>query len=91
MYYMQYLTTVTSKGTVTLPSAIRKALKIEAGRKVMVSLNGNGEIVMTPGTTFEEFEEIRKKIVAKIPKEKLGLRGRALKEAIAEAWVADHR
>ncbi len=91
MYYMNYTTTVTSKGTITLPSQIRKAFRIMPGRKLTVSVNDNGEIVVKPGTTFEEFEELREHIVAKIPKEKLGLTGRALKEAIAEAWVADHR
>lgn len=88
---MNYTTTVTSKGTITLPSQIRKAFRIMPGRKLTVSVNDNGEIVVKLGTTFEEFEELRKQIVAKIPKEKLGLTGKALKEAIAEAWVADHR
>lgn len=91
MYYMDYKTTVTSKGTITLPSPIRKALRITPGRKMTVSLNDNGDIIVRSGTTFEEFEELRERIVAKIPRDKLGLTGKALKEAIAEAWVADHR
>lgn len=90
MYYMTYKSTVTSKGTITLPSAIRKSLKIKAGQQVTISENGNGEVVVNPGTTFEEFEAVRAKIVAKIPKEKLGLTGRALKKAIEETRVAEY-
>ncbi len=90
MYYVNYKTTVTSKGTITLPSAIRKAFRITPGRKVTVSVNDNGEIVVKPGTTFEEFEELRERIVATIPKHKLGLSGRALKKAIAEARIAEY-
>ncbi|HMM79860.1 MAG TPA: AbrB/MazE/SpoVT family DNA-binding domain-containing protein [Pyrinomonadaceae bacterium] len=88
---MDYKTTVTSKGTITLPSPIRKAFRITPGRKVTVSVNDKGEIVVKPGTTFEEFEKLREEIVAKIPKHRLGLTGRALKEAIANAWVDDHK
>lgn len=88
---MSYTTTVTSKGTITLPSQIRKAFRITPGRKVTVSVNDRGEIVVRPGITLEEFETIRERLVASIPKEKLGIKGRALKEAIANAWVEDHK
>ncbi|MEQ1605931.1 MAG: hypothetical protein ABL999_13790 [Pyrinomonadaceae bacterium] len=88
---MAYTSTITSKGTITIAAPIRKALKLKPGQEVRLSINKNGQVVIDPGTSFDEFEEIRKRVVAKIPKEKLGLTGKALKEAIAEAWVADHR
>jgi AbrB family looped-hinge helix DNA binding protein len=87
---MVYKSTVTSKGTITLPSAIRKSLRIKAGQQVTISANGNGEVVINPGTTFEEFEAIRAKIVAKIPMEKRGLTERALKKAIDHARSTEY-
>ena len=88
---MRYETTITSKGTITIAAPIRKALHLKPGQKVHLSINKDNKAVIDPGTTMEEFEALRASIVRKIPKHKLGLTGRALKEAIAEAWVADHR
>lgn len=88
---MTYTSTITSKGTITIAAPIRKALKLKPGQEVRLSINKDRQVIIDPGTTFEEFEAIRKRIVAKIPKEKLGLTGKELKEAIAEAWVADHK
>ena len=88
---MNYETTITSKGTITIAAPIRKALNLKAGQKVHLSINNENKAVIDPGTTMEEFEALRASIVSKIPKHKLALRGRALKEAIAEAWAADHK
>jgi len=88
---MSYDTIITSKGTITIASPIRKALGLRPGQKLKQSINKDNKVVLDPGTTFEEFEEIRERIVSQIPKEKLGLTGKALKDAIAQAWVADHR
>ena len=88
---MTYQSTITSKGTITIASPLRKALGLKAGQKVRLSLNKDNKVVIDAGTTIEEFEAIRTRIVAKIPKEKLGLTGKALKDAIADAWVADHK
>lgn len=91
MYYMQYETTITSKGTITIASPIRKALGLKTGQKVRLSIDKDKKVIIDSGTSFEDFEEVRARIVAKIPKEKLGLTGKALKKAIADAWVADHQ
>jgi AbrB family looped-hinge helix DNA binding protein len=88
---MRYETTITSKGTITIASPIRKALGLKAGQKVRLSIDKNRKVMIDPGTSFEDFEAVRERLVAKIPKEKLGLTGRALKAAIAEAWVEDHK
>ncbi|CAN5741774.1 hypothetical protein BH24ACI3_BH24ACI3_08360 [soil metagenome] len=88
---MRHETTITSKGTITIPASIRKELGLRAGQKVGLAINKNNKVVIDPGTTIEEFEAIRNEIVAKIPREKLGLTGRSLKKALAEAWIADHK
>jgi len=88
---MGYSTTVTSKGTVTIPSSIRKRLGIQQGRQVQVSVSEDNKIVLDPGLTLEEFEVVRERLVASIPKEKLGLEGKALKKAIDEARIAAYR
>lgn len=42
------ITTVTSKGQVTLPVSVRKALKIKSGDKLDIEVTENGEIRGTP-------------------------------------------
>jgi AbrB family looped-hinge helix DNA binding protein len=84
-------TTVTSKGTITIPSAIRKRLGITQGRKVQVSISKDNKIVVDPGFTVEEFEKVREHLVASIPKDKLGMGVRALKDAVEEAKIAEYK
>ena len=91
MYYMGYSTTVTSKGTITIPSSIRKRFGIQQGRRVHVSVTDDNKIVLDPGITLEEFEAVRKRLVASIPKEKLGLKGHALKNAIEKVKIAEYK
>ena len=88
---MTYESTITSKGTITIASPIRKALGLKTGQKVRLSIDKDNKVIIDSGTSFEEFEAIRKEIVAKIPAHKKGLTGRALKEAIAKAWASDHK
>ncbi len=88
---MKYETTVTSKGTITIAAPLRKALGIRPGQKMRLELDEkNNRLVMDTGLTIEQFEKIRDDILTKYPKRK-PLTGRALKEAIAKAWVSDHR
>lgn len=87
---MSYETTVTSKGTITIAAPLRKALGLKPGQKVKLTLNKDNKVVVDPGTTLEEFEALRNEILSKLPKRK-PLTGSALKEAIAKAWVSDHR
>jgi antitoxin PrlF len=42
------ITTITSKGQITLPAAIRKALKIKAGDKLDFEVTEDGEILGKP-------------------------------------------
>ena len=88
---MTYRATITSKGTITIPAPIRKALRIKPGQKINFELDEeNNRVLMDTDVTVEEFERVRDEILSKYPKQK-ALTGRALKEAIAQAWVSDHR
>lgn len=51
---MTYTSTVTSKGTITLPASIRKKLGITQGRKVTFSLHGD-TISVKPESGWDEF------------------------------------
>jgi len=42
------IATITSKGQITLPAAVRKALKIKAGDKLDIEVTEGGEILGTP-------------------------------------------
>lgn len=88
---MRYETTITSKGTITIAAPIRKALGLKPGQEVQLSINKDNKVIIDPGTTMEEFEALRASIVSKIPKHKLGLTGRSLKEAIDKARIAEYK
>lgn len=55
---MIYESTVTSKGTITLPASIRKKLGIVEGRKVRIQLRGNNISVKPQGGWDEFFTEM---------------------------------
>jgi AbrB family looped-hinge helix DNA binding protein len=42
------ITTITSKGQITLPAAVRKELKIKTGDKLDIEVTENGEILGKP-------------------------------------------
>lgn len=88
---MNYKSTITSKGTITIASPIRKALGLEPGQEVNMFINKNKNVEIDTGLAMEEFIKVRDEILkkVKIPKHLRGLSGRALKEATARAWVAD--
>ena len=88
---MRYSTTVTSKGTITIPSSIRKQFGIEQGRRVHVSVSSDNKIVLDPGITMEQFEAARQRLLASIPRERLGLSGKALKDAVDKAKIKEYK
>lgn len=88
MYYMTYRSTITSKGTITIPSSIRKELGLKTGHRVEFSIDADRKLVVKPEMTIDEFERLRDKIVAQIPKDKLRLKGRKLEKAIDDARVS---
>lgn len=88
---MKYETTITSKGTITIAAPLRKALNLKPGRKVKLSLDINKKLLIDPGMTMEEFEAARDRLLRTIPKDKLGLKGSALKKAIEKAKVDEYK
>lgn len=91
MYYMKYMTTITSKGTITIAAPLRKALGFKSGQRISLSLDKNRQVIISGGISVADFEALRNEITKKIPSHKKGLTGQALKEATAKAWVADYR
>lgn len=88
---MKYESTMTSKGTVTVPAPLRKVLKLEPGQKIQMQLDKKGgSIIMGRGVTIEQLEKVRDEVLSKLPKRK-PLTGKALKEAAARAWADGYR
>ena len=88
---MKFQTKITSKGTITIAAPLRKALGLKPGQMIRLELDKkNNRVLMDTGVTIEQFEKIRDEILSKYPKRK-PLTGKALKDAIAKAWVSQHR
>lgn len=47
-YNITMLTTITTKGQITVPASIRKKLKLRQGTKVAVYMNSQGQIILNP-------------------------------------------
>ena len=88
---MRYETTITSKGTITIASPLRKALNLKPGRKVRLSLDKDNKLLIDPGMTVEEFESARERLISSIPRKKLGLTGLPLKNAIEKARITEYK
>jgi bifunctional DNA-binding transcriptional regulator/antitoxin component of YhaV-PrlF toxin-antitoxin module len=88
---MKYETTITSKGTITIASPLRKALNLKPGRKVRLFINTENKLQIDPGMTLEDFESARERLVSSIPEDKLALKGGELEKAIEKAKIADCR
>jgi len=88
---MSYETTITSKGTITIASSIRKALGLEPGKKVRLFINENKNVEIDTGIAMAEFEKLRDELLkkVKIPDHLRGLTARELRE-IAEDEIS-HR
>ncbi|HEY2867245.1 MAG TPA: AbrB/MazE/SpoVT family DNA-binding domain-containing protein [Pyrinomonadaceae bacterium] len=88
---MRFESKMTSKGTVTIAAPLRKALGLKPGQTLKMELDKkNNRILMDTGLTIEQFKKIRDEILSEYPKRK-PLTGKALKDAIAKAWVSDHK
>lgn len=88
---MKYETTITSKGTITIASPLRKALNLKPGRKVRLSIDSENKLLIDPGITVEEFEAARERLLSSIPVKNLALTGVALKTAIEKAKIAEYK
>ena len=88
---MEFETTITSKGTITIASPIRKALGLKVGQKLRLSINRDNKVLIDPGISSEEFEALRRRIGRKIPPHLKGLTVSELKEKLADSWVGNER
>jgi AbrB family looped-hinge helix DNA binding protein len=88
---MRYVTTVTSKGTVTIAAPLRKALGIKPGQKLFIEITDDKKrLVLDAGTNLKAFEAKRAAITKKIPEHLKGLSGEALQKAAAKAWLSGY-
>ena len=62
---MTYSSTVTSKGTITLPASIRRQLGITEGKKVTIRQSGD-KIEVVPQSGWEEFFAMTEQIGRKV-------------------------
>lgn len=83
---MKYTTTITSKGTITIAAPLRKALGFKPGQKVSLKLGKDRNVILSGGTSVNDFEKVRDEITNKIPSHKKGLTGQAMRDAAAKAW-----
>ena len=89
---MAYTSTVTSKGTITLPASIRKRLGISEGKKVSIELRGD-TIKVRPQAGWEKAFAVGEKLSAQLRQGggKLPVSDDALKRLIVEVKVKEYR
>lgn len=85
---MHYDATLTSKGQVTIPAALRTGLALEPGDQLTFSPGKDGEIIIKKKKTlnFEEFLAA----LPKPPDSTIRLSVEEMNDAIAQAVVEDH-
>jgi AbrB family looped-hinge helix DNA binding protein len=86
---MRYPTTITSKGTITIASPVRKALGLKPGQKLNMFINEHKNVEIETGISIEDFEKRRDEILKKvtIPDHLKGLTVRELRELAGEKIV----
>jgi AbrB family looped-hinge helix DNA binding protein len=57
---MQYTTTVSSKGQITLPAKIRRSLNLDSGDRITITKRG-GKVTIAPDTYEEKLADLRKR------------------------------
>jgi AbrB family looped-hinge helix DNA binding protein len=62
---MTYKTTVTSKGTTTIPLEIRKQLGIKPGMQIMFTKTKSGEYTIARSRTIEEVRALNKQALTR--------------------------
>lgn len=86
---MNYNTTLTSKGTITILSPLRKALNLKSGQKLTLTLGEDNNIILNTGTDIKSFAKTRSRITKNIPARLKGLSDEALNQARGNSWVDD--
>lgn len=86
---MQYTSTMTSKGQVTVPVAIRRRLKLHPGQPVQFTVNDNA-IVLEGQSWREDLSQLHKKAAAHLRKHNIkpvtdGMLNKAINDAASAA------
>lgn len=86
MYYVKYESTITSKGTITIASPIRKALRLKPGQRVHLFVNKNNNVEIDTGIAVEDFVRMRDEVLktVTIPEHLKGLTARELRDLAAK-------
>lgn len=93
---MTYSTTLTSKGQVTVPVAIRRRLKLGTGERVRFKITHSNRVLIEKDDWKRKLERLRKKVTAHLKKHNIpALSNRELDQAInaaaEEAAIARYR
>lgn len=65
---MTYSNTLTSKGQVTIPVSIRRALGLEAGESVIFKLSSNNKVIIEKNDWKQVFDDIHTEVAAHLKK-----------------------
>ena len=88
MYYMSEFSTITSKGTITIPAKFRAKLGFKPGQKVQLSLRGS-HVEVERTSTWEDLAKLREKLTKQIP---AGVKPVTnVSQAIAELKAAEYK
>ena len=82
---MTYTTTVTSKGTITLPADIRKKLQISSGQKLSINLNRNDQVVIDAPVDIEKIRAKTKRHMKNSGTKPLSIE--QMNEAVDHEWT----
>ena len=89
---MTYESKITSKGTITIASPLRKALGLKPGQKVRLSLDkNNNRVLIDTGMTLEQIEKLRDEILSKYPKRPKGLSMKEMRDLATKRWLAEKK
>lgn len=87
---MTYPTTVTSKGTITLPAEIRKALAIRPGQRVYVGMDANNQVSISLPLDIKDIRRANQEHLSKIGVTYRSLTRDEINTGIAQQAVERH-
>ena len=89
---MRYPTKMTSKGTITIASPLRKALGLKPGQTVHLEFDEkNDQVVFKPEMTLEKFEKIRDEILSRYPDRPKGLSMKEMRNLATKKWLSERK
>lgn len=86
---MKYTSTITSKGTITLPAVYRRKLGLKQGQKIDIDLK-NETLTITKASDIKDIRDQNNKILQKNGITKPPTQAE-FKKAIAEGWLERYK